>query len=192
MLLAIAWSSVGFNLGDQVYTPVMKAIFNMHDPIGDLPKIKKPQLESALSWKEAYKIGKQLMTEQAKINGFIVRREESLQYLSDKGVFFYSVRSNRDLMDKYASTYLLFDGASGKFKGLSIPRGQNAGTTLGSWIFALHMAQIWGLPFRIFVTLIGILIATLSVTGIYIWLKKRNARQFSQDKRLRLEVELNA
>ncbi|MGC2165229.1 MAG: PepSY-associated TM helix domain-containing protein [Gallionella sp.] len=189
MLLALAWSSVGFNLAEEVYNPVMKAVFNMPDPYGaDLPKLEKPQPEPALSWMEAHSIAQRLMAEQARKNRFTVQYEDSLVYQADKGSFIYSVRSDRDLMDEGASTTMVFDG-SGKFASLSVPTGQNAGSTINSWIFALHMAQIWGLPFRIFVTCVGILIAMLSVTGVYIWLKKRNARHASREKHARLLEE---
>jgi uncharacterized iron-regulated membrane protein len=107
-------------------------------------------------------------------------------------LFLYIVRTDRDLMDEGGSTYLYFNDKSGKFAELNLPRGQNAGSTLNSWIFSLHMAMKWSLPFRIFVTLVGILTAILSITGVYIWIKKRKARQFSLDKRARLEAELNA
>jgi uncharacterized iron-regulated membrane protein len=190
ILLAIAWSSVGFNLGEEVYNPVMKAVFNMPDQYGNSrQKLEKPQPEPALSWKDAHAIAQRLMAEQAKLNGVTVLREDGLSYQADTGVFMYMVRSDRDLMDEGASTTLLFDGG-GKFISLSVPTGQNAGSTINSWIFALHMAQIWGLPFRIFVTCVGILIAMLSVTGVYIWLKKRNARRLSKEKHARqLEEE---
>lgn len=176
LLLAIAWSSVGFNLGEQIYQPVMKAAFNMRNPYGDVPNLDKPRAEPTLNWKDAYTIAQGLMAVQAKLNGFTVQREEGLQYVADKGVFIYSVRSNRDLMDKWGGTYLVFDGNSGGFVGLSVPTGQNAGGTINSWIFALHTAAIWGLPFKIFITTVGLLIVMLSVTGVYIWLKKRRAR----------------
>lgn len=182
MLLALAWSSVGFNLGEQIYQPVMKAAFNMPNPYGDIPNLAKQRPEPALSWNEAHAIAQRLMAEQAKLNGFTVLREEQLAYQSDKGVFFYVVHSDRDLIDAGGSTYLIFDGNSGQFAGLSVPTGQNAGSTIHTWIFALHMAKIWGLPFRIFVTCVGILIAMLSVTGMVIWLKKRRARQLSKQK----------
>lgn len=190
MLLALAWSSVGFNLGEQVYTPVMKAVFGMPDPAGNLPKLEKPRPEPGLSWNDAHSIAQRLMAEQARINGFRVLREEAMVYDDAKGAFMYIVRSDRDLMDENGSTYLYFDGNSGKFAELSLPTGQNAGNTINSWIFSLHMAQIWGLPFRIFVTCVGVLIAMLSITGVYVWLKKRNARRVSQDRRARLEAEV--
>lgn len=189
MLLALAWSSVGFNLWEQVYNPVMKTLFDMPDPYGNsLPKLETPQPDPPLGWPQAHGIAHDLMAEQARIGGFRVLREDFLNYQGTQGVFMYAVRSDRDLFDEGAATVLLFDNA-GKFISLSLPTGQNAGSTLNSWVFALHMAQIWGMPFRIFVTGVGIIIAMLSVTGVYIWLKKRKARRFSRDRRLRLEEE---
>ena len=178
MLLVLAWSSVGFNLSEQVYTPVMKSVFNMPDPYGDLPALETPQPEPALDWSEAHRIGRKLMSEQASINGFSVLREEALQYNAEKGVFFYIVHSDRDLIDEGGSIWLLLDGATGKFAGINIPTGQNAGTTLDNWIFALHMAMIWGLPFKVFVCVVGVVIVMLTITGVYIWFKKLRARCF--------------
>jgi len=190
MLLALAWSSVGFNLYEEIYLPVMKTVFNMPDPWGnDLPKLVKPQLEPVLSWEEAHTTAQRLMAEQAKKNGFKVLREDTLSYQSEKGVFFYAVHSDRDLTDEAAATTLMFDDNTGKLEGFSLPTGQNAGSTIHTWIYAFHTAQIWGLPFRIFISVMGILIVMLSVTGVYIWLKKRNARRASKDKHTRLVEE---
>lgn len=190
MLLAFAWSGVGFNLNEQIYTPAMKAVFDMPDPFGNLPKAEKLHTEPSLGWREAHAIAQKLMAEQERIHGFNVLHEDGLQYMQEENTFFYSVRTDRDLMDVYTSTYLFFNGDTGKFVGLSLPTGQNAGTTIHNWIFALHMAQIWGLPFRVFVSVLGILVSMLSITGVYIWLKKSKARQFSKDKRIALDAEV--
>lgn len=47
------------------------------------------------------------------------------------------------------------------------------------------------MPYRIFVCVLGIVIVMLSVTGVYIWLKKRCARRISQENRARLEAEVS-
>jgi uncharacterized iron-regulated membrane protein len=39
------------------------------------------------------------------------------------------------------------------------------------------MANVFGLPYRIFVFIAGIVITMLSVTGVYIWWKKRGFRR---------------
>jgi uncharacterized iron-regulated membrane protein len=189
MLLALAWSSVGFNLSEEVYNPVMKAVFGMPYEYGNSrPALDKPRPDPALSWQKAHDIAKSLMREQERLLSFHVEREDSLMYQPDKGVFLYVVRSDRDLWDEGALTVLLFDD-HGKFISMSLPTGQNVGTTLNTWIFALHMAQIWGLPFRIFVTCMGILIIMFSVTGVYIWLKKRKARRWSRARNAPLAIE---
>ncbi len=175
MLLAIAWSSVGFNLGEQIYNPVMKAVFNMPNPYGDTSALSKPEPEPNLPWRQARTIAQSLMEEQARINRFTITREYSLYYLADKGLFQYNVRSDRDVLNSYGSTFLLFD-SKGELVSLFVPTGQNAGSTINTWIFALHTAQIWGLPFRLFVACVGILVVVLSVTGVYVWWKKRKAR----------------
>jgi len=95
-------------------------------------------------------------------------------------------------MDEGGGTWLLFDGTTGKFAGINIPTGQNAGTSFNSWIFALHMAMIWGMPFKIFVCVVGILIAMLSITGVYIWLKKRRAKRLSRERWTRLAEKKHA
>ena len=46
--------------------------------------------------------------------------------------------------------------------------------------FPLHSGRILGMPGRIMMSLMGLLVAMLSVTGIVIWAKKRRARSLSQ------------
>lgn len=180
MLLVLAWTGVGFNLNEQVYVPAMRTVVGTHDAFSDLPPLKTPRAEPALSWRQAHGISQEIMTQQAAMLGFHVQHEGALQYIPEKGVFLYSVRSDRDLGPEDAATYVLVDGGDGAFKGLSLPTGQNVGATVNSWLFALHMAQVWGLPFRLFVSAMGLVVAMLSITGVYIWLQKKRAGQWSR------------
>ena len=59
---------------------------------------------------------------------------------------------------------------------LDLPTGEHSGNTVTYWLRALHMADVFGLPYRIFVCVLGLIITMLSVTGVYIWWKKRKAR----------------
>ncbi len=56
------------------------------------------------------------------------------------------------------------------------PTGEHSGNTVSNWLRALHRADVFGLPYRIFVCVLGLIITMLSVTGVYIWWKKRKAR----------------
>ncbi|WP_038382710.1 PepSY domain-containing protein, partial [Bradyrhizobium elkanii] len=42
--------------------------------------------------------------------------------------------------------------------------------------FPLHSGRIAGLPGRILISLMGLVVAALSVTGVVIWWRKRRAR----------------
>jgi uncharacterized iron-regulated membrane protein len=176
LLLVFAWSSVGFNLNEQIYTPVMKAVFGMPDIYGNsLPTRRVPRPEPKLSWEAAHRLGQRLLTEQSVANGFRVVYEDFLFYEPEKGMFLYSSRTSRDVTDDDGNTVLIFD-EGGQLLSLYVPTGHNLGSTIHSWIFALHMGKVWGLPYRIFVSLFGVFVAALSITGIYIWWKKWRAR----------------
>jgi uncharacterized iron-regulated membrane protein len=177
LLLAFAWSSVGFNLGEQVYTPVMHSVFGMPDIYGNnLPPARNPYPEPRISWEKAYQIGQAALTREAAINHFKIEYEDFLIYDPAKGIFQYSVKTSRDLNIEGGNTILIFNEA-GTLLSLYLPTGDNLGSTINSWIFALHMAKIWGLPYRLFVTIFGLFVSILSITGVYIWWKKRNARR---------------
>ena len=57
-----------------------------------------------------------------------------------------------------------------------VPVGAGDDGGADNWFMALHMAQVGGLPYRIFVSALGLLVTMLSVTGVVIWMKKRSAR----------------
>jgi uncharacterized iron-regulated membrane protein len=175
MLLVFAWSGVYFNLGEQVYKPVMQVFFEFHDPRGDLPKRDKPLEQPMLSWGEALQIGRKHMTEQALRHSFIVEHEVWLALDREHGVYHYGVHSDRDIA-KWGQTQVLLDANNGTLKTLSLPSGHYAGNTVTNWLSALHQGEVFGLPYRIFVCVLGVMVVMLSVTGIVIWLKKRRAR----------------
>nr|WP_253203921.1 PepSY-associated TM helix domain-containing protein [Methylosinus sp. KRF6] len=45
------------------------------------------------------------------------------------------------------------------------------------------MARVFDLPYRIFVCILGLVIAMLSGTGVYIWWKKRAAKSAPSGRR---------
>lgn len=176
MLVVFAWSGVSFNLNG-IYTHATKLVFDYEQPIWaravdvDSPKDKRP-----LGFEEAQDIGARLMQEQARVHGFSAERLVALYLLREKGLYEYRVRSSRDIGDKAGQTSIIFDAYSGELRSVSLPTGERAGNTLTTWLVELHTANLFGLPYRIFVCALGLLIAMLSVTGVYIWWKKRKAR----------------
>jgi uncharacterized iron-regulated membrane protein len=49
---------------------------------------------------------------------------------------------------------------------------------------AIHLAAFGGLPMRILVAVVGLVVTMPSLSGIYIWLRKRKARQQAVRRRL--------
>jgi len=176
LLLAFAWSSVGFNLSEQVYTPVMRTVFGMPDVYGNtLPDKSGGPPEPTMRWEEAHETARRLLADQLQKHVLFVEYEDWFVFLVDKRVFLYSVRTDRDLGREGGSSILIFD-ETGRFVSFYIPTGHNAGSTINSWIFALHMAKIGGMPYRLFVVAFGAFVASLSITGVYIWWRKRKTR----------------
>ncbi|MGB7988349.1 MAG: PepSY-associated TM helix domain-containing protein [Candidatus Methylophosphatis roskildensis] len=172
MLFVFAWSGVAFNLGDQVYRPVMRLAFGMTDPIGELPLRPQPASAPSMAWPAAHRVGRVLMAEQARARGFTLVREQMLSHDSERGIYRYAVLSSRDVNEKWGSTTVAFDAATGAFLALNLPTGQDVGTTITQWLLALHTAHLWGWPMQVFVCAMGLIVATLSITGSILWLKR--------------------
>lgn len=189
VLLVFAWSSVYMNLWDTVYTYTTRLAFEYHEPWTELPERKKPLDQPAITWRQANAIAERLMAEQADKHGFTVEQPVALRLDRARGVYVYFVRSSRDIQDKRGRTRVFFDADSGALRLVVLPTGQYAGNTITSWLIALHDANIFGLPYRIFVCLLGLAIAMLSATGVYVWWKKRRARSLNRQRRASLANE---
>nr|WP_295112025.1 PepSY-associated TM helix domain-containing protein [uncultured Caulobacter sp.] len=72
--------------------------------------------------------------------------------------------------------YLYYDAQTGLPAGERLPWVGTAADIFVQAQFPLHSGRILGLPGRILISFMGVVVAALSVTGIVIWLKKRKAR----------------
>lgn len=176
MLFVMAWSSVAFNL-TEVYKPVMSTMVRYQPGPRTLPLLPRPQIEPGIPWSEARELGRQWMAQAATQRDFRILSEETLVYDPAKGLYRYDVLSSLDPRDRGGATSVYFDANTGAQRHLWLPTGEAAGDTIRIWLAALHMAAVWGLPFQVFVGLVGIAVAVLSGTGLLIWWRKRQARR---------------
>jgi uncharacterized iron-regulated membrane protein len=72
--------------------------------------------------------------------------------------------------------WLFFDGLNGSYLGEKTPGSGSLGDIFLDAQFPLHSGRILGLPGRIMISILGLLVAALSVTGVIIWQRKRWAR----------------
>ncbi|TWT15194.1 PepSY domain-containing protein [Reyranella sp. CPCC 100927] len=179
MLLVLAWSSVAFNLRD-VYEPTMRALFAHQQEI-ERPALSAPRYDPSLRWPQALTVARHLMANEARQRGFTIAAEDWFLHDPERNVYVYDVRTSLDISERQGKTRIVFDADNGALLHVHLPSGAAAGDTIYSWIATLHQAHIWGLPFRTFMTLMGLVVAALSLTGIVIWWKKREARRYRSE-----------
>lgn len=182
MLLVFAWSSVYMNLWDTVYTWSMRAVSDFRPPWVLQVPLPQPLEQPPLDWREAQARAEQLLQAQAREHGFRAGRGVSIQYDGESGSYTYQADSSLEIADRPRRymAQVIFDARSGELQHLLLPRGQYAGNTVSNWLYALHMGNVFGLPYRVFVCVLGLVIAMLSVTGVVVWWHKRRARRRAQ------------
>lgn len=74
--------------------------------------------------------------------------------------------------------YLYYDGVTGQPAGAYEPWKGTIADIFVQAQFPLHSGRILGLPGRILISFMGLVVAALSVTGVVIWWRKRQARTF--------------
>jgi len=186
MLFVFAWSSVCLvdNLG--VYEKVTAALFDTRPLEEQLAQFASPRQSTGpmkLDLRAAQERGKELAAEQAAAGGFRLLQPKGLTSLGYARSYNYIVETDRSFpADK--ELVVFFDGDDGSFRTVMTTSTGTFGETLTNWLRGLHMARepVDYLPYRIFVCVLGLVVAMLSVTGVYVWWKKRAARLQSRKR----------
>jgi uncharacterized iron-regulated membrane protein len=184
MLLVLALSSVQYNLNDELFAPALRALLPVKDVNDSLPVLPVPLDEPRLSWEQALERGRTLIAGHAARHGFTIEFEDSLRLDRERGVFIYSVKSSLNIRDHSADTRVLVSATDGRDLGFTHPYIAS-GNAVSQWLGALHTGRVGGLFYRAFLSLMGIVVAMLSVTGVVIWWKKRTARTRASRMRFR-------
>lgn len=176
MLFVFAWSSVSLNL-HEVYHPVMRVLAGEETEF-ILPQRNQPLNEPKLNFSEAYRRARLAMDEVSAAKGVEVQRERQFRYRAPGGYYEYRVFSSRDVSTRYANTSVWIHGNTGELLGSYFPTGETANATITTWLYQLHfgMVQGWGMPYRIFVGVMGVTVAFLTLSGVVIWWRKRQRR----------------
>jgi uncharacterized iron-regulated membrane protein len=174
LCIVFAWSSVMMNIRP-VYEAVMTRAFDYESDAALYQPGPQPRYAPRMDWQAAQQRGRDLIAQQARARGFIAGEALTLSYFAETGAYVYEVRGSRDLFErapKGGSTFVMFDGDSGALRAVSEPTGEHLGNTVESWLYALHMARVFGPIYQVAVCLLGLVVALLSVTGVYIWYRK--------------------
>jgi uncharacterized iron-regulated membrane protein len=176
LLLLLAITSVSMNLSSQVMRPIVAQFStltpNAFETIA--PRAPEQPIEPLLSREQA--IG--LARAEAAKRGW-TEPTGGLFYAPAYGLygvgFFAPGNDHGDV--GLGNNWLYFDGRTGKPAGGSFPGTGSAGDIFLQAQFPLHSGRILGLTGRIMISIMGALVAMLSVTGVLIWARKRKARR---------------
>lgn len=190
VLFVFGWSSVMFNLPG-VYEPVTARLFDYRsdlDLLSNLPL--HPNATPRLTWSAAEQRGAQLMERIAAREHFKILRPFGMAYIAEFGVYTYAVASDINIEAHGWTTSLWLDGNTAELVSIDIPKHQQLGNLIGIWLRALHFADLRdSLWYRVLVCASGLAVTALSITGVYIWLRKRAAQAFAQARRLRRPMQ---
>ncbi|WP_372842968.1 PepSY-associated TM helix domain-containing protein [Psychrobacter sp.] len=198
ILLVIAWSSVGFNL-QQVYNPIMQTLVGLE---GKEDKSNKSGKSSAQSVPEAKRFNKavlminkdnsiEYLSQQANIaaqkNGLNVEQLLGIRWAEEDKQWQMRFKTNEDIGKKGGASSITVNASDGSVEKVNFAY-QNAsfGSKVDQWLSTLHMGHIshgiGHLAYQIFLALIGLAVAVLSGTGVYLWYKGRQQRLKSLQK----------
>lgn len=181
LLLILAVTSVSMNLERQVVRPLVELVspltpspFASRTPV-TLDKQIVPQIDRreaiAIAAAEAKRLGWQAPP------GGLFHSAEFGVY----GVGFYA--PGEDHGDAgLGNPWIYVDSRSGELAGAHVPGTGSAGDIFLQAQFPLHSGRILGLPGRILVSLLGLAVAGLSLTGLVIWAKKRRSRVLAEQR----------
>jgi len=183
MLLVFAWSSVQLVDRIEVYGWVMARISDYQGDealMATLFSDRSSNAPFALDWLTAQAAGEKLMAEEAAREGFKIVRSVSLNRFEEPRLYNYTALTDRPFPRQQTAT-VFFDADTGAFRARDEAEfgGGHWGDALTFWLRGLHMARdpLDYFAYRVFTGVMGLVVAMLSITGVYIWWKKRHARK---------------
>jgi len=175
LLFVLAFTGFSLNLSQEVFRPLLAMVSTVTPSpfVTRAPSDTHKPIEPRIGFAEAIDIGR----------AEALRRGWDLSvghvfYTRRRG--FYGVRFFEG--DEHGAAgvgppVILVDGNDGAIIGDRIPwQGTVADIVLQAQ-FPLHSGRILGLPGRILISVMGLVVAALSVTGVVIWYRKARARR---------------
>jgi uncharacterized iron-regulated membrane protein len=175
LLFILAFTGFSLNLYREIFYPLMSTVSQVTPGPFDVrtPKPPNEPIAPKLGYEQVIDIAAREADRQA-----IDAPVGSIQYSTEYGI--YTVRFYQP-GDEHGTggagpRALYFDGSDGRYLGDYRPWTGTAADIFVQAQFPLHSGRILGVPGRILVSIMGIIVVSLSVTGVVIWLRKRRSR----------------
>lgn len=175
LLFIIAFTAFSLNLYFEVFSPLMKK-FSDYTPTPyeqrEYRHLDSP-IEPKMTWAQIL----ERATADGKARGWATPIG-SLFYGPAHGVyqvFFFEPGDDHGAAG-VGPPSLFYDSEDGRPLGAKLPWVGTAADIFVQMQFPMHSGRILGLPGRILISAMGLVVAVLSVTGVVIWWRKRRAR----------------
>ncbi|WP_144150357.1 PepSY-associated TM helix domain-containing protein [Paraburkholderia sp. BCC1885] len=176
LLCVIALTSISMNLERPVIRPIVSLFSPLTPDAASNPELRTPQPGGAAL------LSREQIVELATAEG---RR---LKLRADPGATFeiaslhlygvgYFEPGGLYADGHLGNAWTYWDARTGREVGGTIPGEGTAGDIFLQAQFPLHSGRLFGLPGRILVSFMGVMVALLSATGLVIWFKKLKARK---------------
>lgn len=172
LLLILASSSVALNLPQQVFRPIVAVFSPLKPGFGGMMAQHPVRPGQALiGFDRAADLARQDFARQHR--AAIVH--QIMQYGGTYGVLY--ARPGRAGEDGLGYSTLYLDAYDGAVVSDDRPDTGSRGDRFLALQYPMHSGRIFGLTGRIAISLMGLVVAMLSVTGVILWLKKRRKRK---------------
>ena len=181
LVLLLAVTSVGMNLGSEVLRPVVSVFSKLSPSPFDsrAPRAPEKPIEPLVSLQDAVTKAQQAARQRGwtePVGGVFLSTTFGIWGVG----FFEPENSHGD--GGLGNPWLYFDSRTGEPAGADVPGTGSAGDIFMQSMFPLHSGRIIGLPGRVLLSFMGAVIAMLSVTGVLVWARKRKARVQAEAK----------
>ncbi|MGL4575991.1 MAG: PepSY-associated TM helix domain-containing protein [Burkholderiaceae bacterium] len=178
LLFIIAFTAFSLNLYREVFFPAMSLVSNVTPSPFDLrePRGKHEPISPVLDFGGAL----QAASVEARSRGW-TKPAGSIFYAREYGIYgvaFYRPEENHGA-GGVGHQELYLDAQDGRVLGDREPWKGTAADIFVQAQFPLHSGRILGLPGRILISIMGVVVAMLAMTGVVIWWRKRRARALS-------------
>lgn len=176
LLLTLAVSGVYFNLNREVFQPAL-SLFTAVTPLPGSALSRRPDPTASIDvdWDEAI-----ARATTALAGGSAPARWGDIRYGQSSGLYSVGFHTAVDISTHYPGTRIYVAGDTGRVLTVRKPGTGTIGDTVVQWQFPLHSGQAFGFPGRILIFLAGVVVATLSITGIVIWRRKCAASRIAR------------
>ncbi|MCD2515155.1 PepSY domain-containing protein [Massilia sp. G4R7] len=188
LLLILAFTAFSLNLYSEIFYPVMKTVSEVTPtPFDTRPmKLGADVIEPRVAFdKVVDTAGAEAAARQweAPVGGVFYSQEYGIYMVS----FFEP--GNDHGTGGVGPPILYYDGVNGQLLGERQPWKGSAADIFVQAQFPLHSGRILGIPGRILISVMGVVVAMLSVTGVIIWWRKRRSRKAVATQRVSEEMK---